>query len=267
MNGNPAAAMQARIGSASPNENKISGSPPCLRHSSVTIESFPPPTGTQVRRGMSRAIGAAGAVSDPPAPRLRRRPGIGSPDLKMAPQRDPVPEGELGKAFLIELPQEFGGGAIHRKGLADQRLWNKRFVVADPGHQKYHAEDTIENLAPFRRKLPRYKIKNQLFFKSWATRETISQRQGRDPRVVVIILENELLILHALARPWCGPFARCDGGWRCRDCLRSAFAGATPRRRRGRARRSPRAQRGRLSHRGRQAMSRANPREARRVHR
>ena len=72
MNGSPAAAMQARIGSASPNENKISGSPPRLRHSSVTIESFPPPTGTQLRRGISMAIGAAGAVSDHRISRWRR---------------------------------------------------------------------------------------------------------------------------------------------------------------------------------------------------
>ncbi|HKM68670.1 MAG TPA: hypothetical protein VJX94_01065 [Stellaceae bacterium] len=64
MNGSPAAAMQSRIGSASPNENKISGSPLRLRHSNVTIESFPPPTGTQIRRCRSSAIGAARAGAD-----------------------------------------------------------------------------------------------------------------------------------------------------------------------------------------------------------
>ena len=81
----------------------------------------------------------------------------------MVAQRDPVPEGELGQAFFIELLQEIGGDAIHRKELANQRLWNKSFIVAHPGHQKYQAEDAIENLARFRRKLSRYKIENQLF--------------------------------------------------------------------------------------------------------
>ena len=48
------------------------GSPLRLRHSSVTIESFPPPTGTQVHRGMSRAIGDVRAVSDHRISRWRR---------------------------------------------------------------------------------------------------------------------------------------------------------------------------------------------------
>src|SRR5262249_51494060 len=148
----------------------------------------------------------------------RRRQDIGPPDFKMASQRDPVPESEFGEAFLIELPQELGGGAIHRKGLANQRPWNKSLIIADAGHQKYQAEDAIENLARLRRKLSLHKIENQLLFKSRTAREPISQRQGRDRRVVVIILEDELPILHALARPCCAPFARCDDVWRCRDC-------------------------------------------------
>jgi hypothetical protein len=39
----------------------------------------------------------------------------------MAAQRDPVSEGELGQALFVKILQEFGGHAIHRKGLADQR--------------------------------------------------------------------------------------------------------------------------------------------------
>src|SRR5271166_6021193 len=168
MNGRPAAPMQARIGSASPKENKTSGSPPRLRHSRVTIESLPPPTGTQVRRGRSSATGAAGSP----------------PDGKMAAQRDPIPEGELRQALFVELLQEFGGNAIHRKGLADQRSWNKRLIVAHPGHQKYQTKDTIKSYAPLWREVARQKIKTQLFFKSRTAAKPISQRQSRDYRIV-----------------------------------------------------------------------------------
>jgi hypothetical protein len=65
MKGSFAAAMQAAIGSASPSENSIGGSPPCLKHSIVTIESLPPPTGTHVLLGRSTVIGVgAGAELD-----------------------------------------------------------------------------------------------------------------------------------------------------------------------------------------------------------
>ena len=64
MNGGPAALMQARIGSASPNENKVRGSRPRLRHWTVTTESFPPPTGTQVFRGKGNSMGRIGEVLD-----------------------------------------------------------------------------------------------------------------------------------------------------------------------------------------------------------
>ena len=51
--GSPACAIVASIGAALPSENSTSGSPACFRHSIVTMESLPPPTGTQVSRGSS----------------------------------------------------------------------------------------------------------------------------------------------------------------------------------------------------------------------
>ena len=61
--GSPACAIVASIGAALPSENSTSGSPACLRHSIVTMESLPPPTGTQVSRGSSSGSAAGGSTS------------------------------------------------------------------------------------------------------------------------------------------------------------------------------------------------------------
>jgi uncharacterized protein YecA (UPF0149 family) len=102
----------------------------------------------------------------------------------MAAQRDPIPEGELGQALFVELLQEFGGHAIHREALANQRPWNERLIVAHPGHQKYQTKDTIESYAPFRKERARQKIKKQCFFKSWTAAKPISQRQSGDYGII-----------------------------------------------------------------------------------
>ena len=91
----------------------------CLRHSSVTIESLPPPTGTQVRRGKAMANGGGGV---PSSHSNRQCPTSANTILPR----------EFGQTLFVKILQEFCGLSIESERLAAQGLRDEGLVIAYP---------------------------------------------------------------------------------------------------------------------------------------
>src|ERR1700730_6766397 len=185
----------------------------------------------------------------------------------MVVQRNAIPECKLHKTFFIEIVQKFSSIFIECERFANECLRCVRFIVTHTGSQKNQTKDTIEHLTLRRRELTCRKIKNQRFLETRSPAEPVSERQGRDRRIIMITLEYELPIFHTRPQRPHGSRVICRGEWQYRDCLRSSCATATHHRPPAHDRRSPGGWLCRALRRDRKAASRANPRAGRRARR
>src|SRR6266404_2991076 len=142
---------------------------------------------------------------------------------------------------------------------ANECLGYVGLIVTHSGSQKNQTKDTIEHLALRRRERTRCKIENKRFLEGRPLAEPIPERQGRDRRIIMITLENELLIFHTRPQRPRGSRVICRGERQYRGCLRSSSATATHHRPPAHDRRSPGGSLCRVLRRGRRAASRANP--------